>query len=494
MRVLELSRQVRSRRPVARRGDDTGAVAVLVAILMSLFLVLTAFALDIGNAYANVRQLSVAADAAALSAAAKVGSLYPQGTACTAAGLTAINATSVAQAEADKKNTDNTKSGVSAPVEPVVVRCVGTDAIEVVVRNNRTVRTALAGIIGIDTMKPNSTATARYQRQPVGGGLRPWAVCATDVQASQANPNTTYWTALGNWSTKDTTGICGSSAPGQWGSVDFDGGGNGAPDLADWTLNGYPGQVVIPNSYLPADPGKTNSNGVRDALQSLVGQVNLFPSVTGISGSGNNAVFNAVGIATLKVCGIVYNGSIYNAGSDCWTTPTPSTTTSSTTVTPVVLTPSISAKGSIQNAKDVLTLSVSNLFSSLPTGPNISYTAVVTVNKAGGTNKTPADLVANASWTTTLPTNTLTLDKKASNTVAFPAGNLTNVTIVITQTTTTTTTTTTPGFGLYDDKGNLQDQIEYRWVNYTTSGYNGPGAGTCTFTNRNCVGTTVLWQ
>lgn len=492
MRVLELSRQVRSLRPVARRGDDTGAVAVLVAILMSLFLVLTAFALDIGNAYANVRQLSVAADAAALSAAAKVGSLYPQGTACTAAGLTAINATAVAQAEADKKNTDNTKSGVSAPVDPVTVRCAGSDSIEVVVNNNRTVRTALAGIIGIDTMRPNSTATARYQRQPVGGGLRPWAVCATDVQASQANPSTTYWTALGNWSTKDTTGICGSSAPGQWGSVDFDGGGNGAPDLADWTLNGYPGEVVIPNAYLPADPGKTNSNGVRDALQSLVGQVNLFPSVTGISGSGNNAVFNAVGIATLKVCGIVYNGNIYNSGSDCWTTPTPPTTSSSTSTSTSQST--INAKGSIQNAKDVLTLSPTNLFSSLPTGPNISYTAVVTVAGAGGTNKAPAPLVANASWTTTLPTNTLTLDKKATNTVPLPTGNITNVTIVITQTTTTTTTTTTPGFGLYDDKGNLQDQIEYRWVNYATSSYSGSGGATCTFTNRNCVGTTVLWQ
>ena len=91
-----------------------------------------------------------------------------------------------------------------------------------VIANNRQVRTALAGIIGIDNLKPNSTATARYARQPVSGNLRPWAVCATDVQASQADPNRTFWTALGNWSTKDTVGFCGTSAPGQWGSVDFD--------------------------------------------------------------------------------------------------------------------------------------------------------------------------------------------------------------------------------------------------------------------------------
>ena len=489
MRVLELSRAGRPERLRLLR-DDNGAVAVLVAVLMSVFLVLAAFALDIGNAYANVRQLSVAADAAALSAAAKVGTLYPKGTACTAAGLTAINATAVAQAEADRKNTDNAKSGASAPVEPVTVRCASTDAIEVVVNNNRTVRTALAGVIGIDNLKPNSTATARYSRQPVSGNLRPWAVCATDVQASQADPTRTFWTALGNWSTKDTTGFCGTSAPGQWGSVDFDGGGNGAPDLADWTLNGYPGQVTIPNQYLPADPGVTNSSGVRAALQSLVGQVSLFPSVTGISGSGNNAVFNAVGIATLKICGIVYNGSVYNTGSDCWQAPTPPTTTTSTSTTPLVL-PVKNTTGSMTKNSGILTLPTGNtLFTGLPTGAGTSYTAVVTVENAANDKGKPALLTSTTSWTTPLPTTTLTLADKAANTV--PATS--KVTIVITQTTTTTTTTTVPGFGLYDDKGNLQDQIQFRWVDYSTSSYNGSGASTCTFVDRNCVGTTVLWQ
>ena len=55
-----------------QRTEDTGAIAVVVAILSTLLLLMAAFAVDLGNAYAVKRQLSVAADAAALDAARAV--------------------------------------------------------------------------------------------------------------------------------------------------------------------------------------------------------------------------------------------------------------------------------------------------------------------------------------------------------------------------------------------------------------------------------------
>ncbi len=63
---------------LTQRHDD-GAVAVFVALLLTVFMVLAAFALDIGNAYAKVRQQSVAADAAALARSSRVSSSMSNG-------------------------------------------------------------------------------------------------------------------------------------------------------------------------------------------------------------------------------------------------------------------------------------------------------------------------------------------------------------------------------------------------------------------------------
>ncbi len=95
--------------------EDRGAIAVIFALLMTTTLVLAAFAVDIANAYANARQLSVAADAASLAAAAKVGEAYGKqfpNAACSSANLATINATQIAKTEADRTNTANNKTGV----------------------------------------------------------------------------------------------------------------------------------------------------------------------------------------------------------------------------------------------------------------------------------------------------------------------------------------------------------------------------------------------
>ena len=354
---------------VKQQGSDEGAVVVLVAILMTLILVLAAFALDIGNAYANARQLSVSVDAATLAAASKVGSAIPYGQACTPALLSNIGANGIAKAEADAVNTSNTKTGVSEPVDSVTVECASDKSVQVSVTNSRTVKTALAGIIGIDEIHPNSAAVARYQRYPTAGGLRPWAVCDTTVKAAQLAPNTTFATWLDN---KQFGVPCNADSSGNWGAVDFNGGANSAGDLASWTLNGYPGPVTIPDPLLPADPGVSNSATLRAAFESLINQIVLFPSVTGLNGNGNNATFGAVGIVTVKICGIRYGNQDYTTGSTCW-------------------------------------------------DPALAATVV-------------------------------------------------------------------------DDKGKQIDHIQFRWVNYTTSSYAGTTEAPCDFTNRNCVGATLLWR
>ena len=120
-----------------------------------------------------------------------------------------------------------------------------------------------------------------------------------------------------------------------------------------------------------------------------------------------------------------------------------------------------------------------------PAGTDIVNVATITVKGAG---KKGADLVSKVTLPTPLPTTVITLADSADTAV-------TNAQVTITVVSTKTTTTVVPGFGLYDDKGNLQDQIQFQWVNYSTSSYTGPGGGsTCALSNRLCVGQTVLWR
>lgn len=471
---------------------DEGAVAILAAVLMVLFLIMAAFALDVGNAYAQSRQLSVAADAAAVAAAAKVGEAMPTNTACTQAALNGlknssgqvVGAQAIALQVATDMNNTNARGG-SSPAPTVTVSCVpysSTDtvanAIEVTVSNHRDVKTFIAGVIGIDTFSPNATATARYLRTSSIGGLRPWAACADTVLAAKNNPGTTYWTGIDSMPTAGG-GPCNGYTAGNWGAIDFNGGSNGAPDLIDWTLNGYPGPVAIP-STIPADPGVTNS--VADALHSLVGQVVSFPAVTGYNGgNGNNASFAAVGIASVKVCAIQWQNNFWTsdlngADSGCWQQPSPPTSTTSTT------TASSTASATMKKNTDT-TLSVATaIFPSLPVPSNVSVSVKIT--QATGNN--PKSFTAPvASFTSTTQ---VVLGSAPGFDVAV--GDKVDITV--------STITGTGGFGPYvyqGNKWNVLNHIQFRYSDYTTSSWNGPNPTPCDPTNNAlCQGITILWK
>lgn len=493
-----------TRRFSVGRGDDQGAIAVIVALVFTAITVLAAFAVDIGNAYAQARQLSVAADAAALAAAAKVGEVMPLGKACTSEALDAltdnaghVGAQAIAQAVATSINDENAPTG-SSPAPTVAVDCVkitdtdnAANAIQVTVNNSRQVKTYLAGIIGIDHLDPNSYAVARYFRVPTSGGLRPWAACVNTVLAAQADPTQTFWTGI-DWMPAGTTGPCSTTAAGNWGAVDFNGGNNSATDLANWTMYGYPGQVDIPNPNLPADPGVSNKSELQTAFQNLVGQVVLFPAVTGFTCNnsntcnGSNASFNTVGIATVQVCGIVYGNNTYNIDnttgqvSNCWVNPSPPSNVNTVTQT---YTPK--TVGDIAAGSTAITID-QTIFPAPPLPGNVSI--AITIPKAAG-NKGSKDLV------TTIPSVTTTTDGvlQSAPTVAVKSGTQVSITI--------TTTTGTGGFGPYvysGNKWNLQNHIQFRWVNYTTSSYQGSSQNACDLAQNDntkmCAGVTQLWK
>lgn len=445
------------------RDDERGAVAIMAALLLVVLLVAAAFAVDAGNAYAQNRQLSVAADAAALAAAAKVGEQLPPGNPCTSA-FTASQ-TGLATQVANDLNAANNRAngpGDSEPVDSITVTCVaedGNEYIEVTVENSRTVPTTMAQLIGIDSLQPGAQATARFARVQAVGGLRPWAVCDETAKAAELAPNQTFVTGLDN-----KVGVC-SKGPtaGNWGSIDFDGGANAAGDLARWTRDGYPGPVTIP-SLLPADPGVSNSSGLTAAFAGLVGEIVQFPAVTECVGKcqGNNGEFDAVGIITAKVCGIQYANGTYNVDSstgglsDCWQDPS-----------------TFGGAGAGRTVFDASIDKNDNVLSS----NNADFTAAdvgrqVIVVGAGNGGKDLESTIESL-----ISENQVQLADDAKKDV-----------------TTAELTIQDPPLLPQEPNGDYIDHIQFRWVAYTTSSYPGGSGTTCALDDPLCVGTVQLWN
>jgi Flp pilus assembly protein TadG len=302
-----------------RADSEGGAIAIIVAILSVVLLLMAAFAVDIGNAYAVKRQLSVAADAAALDAARAVATAKSGGVPILGGGrgcstwtpTQAAAAQAAAQSAATATNASNDKSGEST-VDKVTVTCVGDSRVEVSVDNSRNLPVFFGGIANAGGYKPARSATAAVIPRLAVGGLRPYAACNTVVDAAAASPGTTFVMDLDN-----QIGLCNSTAAGNWGIVDFDGGSNPTGDIRAWTGSGYPNPLDAPSSDLPGDPG-ANLGPVTTQLDSLIDQIVLFPVVTGYtpgSGSGSNGRFDLVGFVGAKVCAYYLSNTQYNYGS-----------------------------------------------------------------------------------------------------------------------------------------------------------------------------------
>jgi Flp pilus assembly protein TadG len=296
--------------------NDEGAIAVIVALLAVIIVVMAAFAVDLGNAYAVKRQLSVAADAAALDAARAVASTRVSGQPILGGNKGCLTwsaaersaAESAAESTANSTNAANDLSGNST-VDDVDVYCRpdGT-GVEVTVDNSRDLPVFFGGVADATGYTPARSATAAVVPRLAVGGLRPYAACNTVVLAAKAAPGETFVMDLDN-----KIGVCNTSKPGNWGVVDFDGGSNPLADISNWTTNGYPNPVTAPSSNLPGDPGMPGPGKIDGPLSGLIGKVVLFPVVTDYtapSKPGDNARFNLVGFVGAQVCGYRLNNKV----------------------------------------------------------------------------------------------------------------------------------------------------------------------------------------
>lgn len=237
---------------LANPASDRGVASALIALLIAAFLGLSALVIDVGSAWEERRELVTATDAAALAAVQDY-----------VAGSTG-DCDLVA---ADYLSRNNPESAL--------VDCVHTGPTSsrpgrVTVTASSRVEFTFAPIVGVNEHIVTSSTTTSYDEASIiSGGLRPFGLCihglAALTPAIDPGNGVHYRIYYGKDSQPND---CGHDAPGNWGTLDFNGGSNPQTEIRDWTENGYDGPVEIGEWY-EGNPG-AYTNDLRDEMNFLL--------------------------------------------------------------------------------------------------------------------------------------------------------------------------------------------------------------------------------
>ncbi len=327
--------------------DERGAVAVMLTLLLVVIVGMAAFAVDLGAAYANKRQLSIGADAAALAATQSYADQPLQSCADLLSSTPASQTLDLANTYADA----NTPGKVQTTWDP---RC-NNDGTQLLVTygNSKTINSIFGGILGVGSLSAQREATAVTQVFTSGPGLRPYAICLSDISpylgelssppatpilhiSFYPNPNCTT-DNRGNWYTIDCPGVSNNGT----GTIDQPG------SLAYNTMNGCDSYISVierpddtngdpysnpayeqylrdtcdvptpdPHKCLGANTGNLASNNLAQAwthLQNKEIALPVFMPNTIVGAGGNTRAYPVAGVVGIKVCGYHWQNDV-----DAW--------------------------------------------------------------------------------------------------------------------------------------------------------------------------------
>lgn len=206
------------------KNDEEGAVIVIIAVLMVVFMGMAALTIDVGSAYLSGGKLQKAVDAAAFSA----GRLLPV-KASSDTEIYAIKDSAISYASL------NGYSGLTR--SDVVLGNVSNGnytTLEVTATKN--IETTFAKILGTDFISVTKTAKAILSPTLKAKNVTPLGLSGAELSERLA--------------TNDYTHIVlkygkGDSQQGFFGALDLDGQGGGASDYRRWLAQGFQGETVI---------------------------------------------------------------------------------------------------------------------------------------------------------------------------------------------------------------------------------------------------------
>ncbi len=283
------------------RYGERGIALPFVAISMVVLLGIASITIDIGNGYRTRRALIAATDSSAL-AAAQDYAIDLDGCSLSAGPYLSAN-------DADAAHS-------------CTPHFITSDQGYVVVEATTNVQTWFAGVIGQGDYNAGSVTAAVWGPPMAVTGLRPIGLCfegSTALQDIVNNPPPTN-TVLRIDYDKDQPDDCGGGmTPGNWGTVDFDGGSNSNNDTKDWVVNGYPGEVYFSNHVVFSCSGEAHCyEGDTGALAGIRNQLNglrnsgiffTLPVFNFIENPGANADMHLMGVLRVQLLSFKVNGN-----------------------------------------------------------------------------------------------------------------------------------------------------------------------------------------
>lgn len=291
-----MSRPRRPQRP--ERSNESGAVAIMVAICCLMLLSVMAFVTDFGAAYTNKQRIQNGVDAAVLAVAQQIALTAPGTSTC--AQMAAMSATM--RPVAEKYLADNApEAAMPAGTEGFELSCGSKGLIvKVVARQNSPVY--FGQVMGFDDIPIGQAAKSAVA--PAGSiiGLRPFAICQADANKLKAQPGVSYNVSV------DNADLGCLSAAGNWGVMDFDGGSNPAGDTEKWVRDGYDGPIsVAPPVFIDGDPGFPSPGKLKDAMTSILDDEIVLPVFDQVTGTGANSKFRLTGFISVQLCAFAFN-------------------------------------------------------------------------------------------------------------------------------------------------------------------------------------------
>ena len=291
-----------------RLSSDSGISIPFVALTMVVLMGMAALVIDLGNGWRVRRSLIQATDSGALAAAQEF-------------------------AEGRNGCTNNTGTDYVTFNEPAAFNSNCTPFVypsgqqgRVTVDTDHNVQTWFASVIGLGDYTVESSTTAVWGPPALITGLRPIGLCfdgSTALQNAMALAPPAE-TLIRVWYDKDQPDDCGgTNIPGNWGTIDFDGGANSNADTDAWIINGYPDGVAFDDHTVTScnnEPhcyeGDTGAlSGVASSPNSALNQLRAsgifftLPVFNYVEGNGATALFHLMGAVRVQLVDFNFNGA-----------------------------------------------------------------------------------------------------------------------------------------------------------------------------------------
>ena len=265
------------------RRDERGAVALIVTVFLAVMFGFAALVIDLGVLFVVRGELQNAADAGALAGVVELVNN----------GEDSAQTMAVAFATEDGQFRLNRTAPEADAVDVIVLgpetlrvrisRSAGTEA--------GPVPTIFARIWGKETAEVRAVAVATLNHQVVGtgpGNLMPFGIHEDLLDAN----------GDGQYDVGEYIDIYPYPwAPGNFGTIDLNGGSNSNAETAYWIENGYDGIFVIPENTgyinVEGDPGMSGGS-LSGAINFRVGERVLFAVFDQVTEQGANTIYRVV--------------------------------------------------------------------------------------------------------------------------------------------------------------------------------------------------------